>query len=313
MVNNKVVYFLIAIIFSCIVYQLNADEITLKNGKILYGNIYDQREDSVCIEIDFDGVKVPSSIKKSDIVSIEFDNESLTDEATLFAIQQQTKGLELYKGRWLPKKHVDLLRQRQQKIKSVRKLAVFSIQFFIFFIIGFAIVIGLDFLNYQLRKYKLHRVINKENADNRLHRRIYLKFPIKFTTQEGISYDACTSNISLGGLLFHTEVNLNLADQLSIQVISSDSVLNVTGLVVRKIKGISGTVHNIGVSFIGLDKSKRQQIAQLIANKDIEKMLEKEEKDSDQPDSDQKSSNEPSKVLKKRRKGSKKKKSKNAV
>ncbi len=273
--------FMPVIVFAyLLVLSVYADEITLKNGETLTGRLLDQQEDIISFEVHFDSVVFPAIIKKEDVTHVEMDNEDMMDEAALFVLQQKTKGLELFHGRWLPKKHVELIKARQRNINTAQKVALFSIQFFIFLVIAFALVMGVDLLHYQWRKFKLNRIVHQEKADHRLHRRMAMCYPVKVESEKFPLFEAKTTNISLGGLLFATEKDLQLGDQIAVEVILSDSSIEVDGLIVRKEKDIKSDMHNLGVSFLGLNQAKRQQIARLIANSE-NRVDEPEEKVSD--------------------------------
>ncbi|MDX9703125.1 MAG: PilZ domain-containing protein [Candidatus Auribacterota bacterium] len=250
----------------CLWLDVYADVITLKNGETLTGKLLDQQSDIISFEVHMNSVIFPAIIKKDDVTKIELDNEDMVDEAALFVLKQKTKGLELHNGRWLPKKHVALLKARQKNMYTAQRVAVFSIQFFIFLVIGFALVMGVDLLHYQWRKYKLNRIIHREKADHRLHRRIPIQHAIKVRSEKFPELDAQTSNISLGGLLFSTDKDFQLADHISVEIKLADRSIEVDGLIVRKEKDIKTELNNLGVSFIGLSQAKRQEIAYIIAH-----------------------------------------------
>ena len=258
--------FLIVVV-SAYLFALNvyADEITLKNGEKLTGRLLDQQDDIISFEVHLDSVMFPAIIKKDDVTHVDIDNEDMMDEGALFVLQQKTKGLELFHGRWLPKKHVELIKARQRNINTAQKVALFSIQFFVFLVVAFAIVMGVDLLHYQWRKFKLNRIVRQEKADHRLHRRMVMSYPVKVKSEKFPLFEATTSNISLGGLLFSTDKDLQLGDQIEVEVILPDRSIEVDGLIVRKEKDVKSDLHNLGVSFVGLDQSKRQEIARLIA------------------------------------------------
>jgi len=260
---------IIFISFIAVIFYLEplcADEITLKNGQNLTGKVLSQKDNIISFEIYFDSIVVSASINKDDILNIELDNSELIDESTLFEITQQSRGLILYKGRWLPKKHVATLMQRQDKIDKIKRFTLLSIQFFIFLMVCFGAIIGLDLLNFGVRKYKLWRVAKTETADNRLHRRIPVKLDFCFKIENGVEHKAVTTNISLGGLLFSTELELKPSDRISVKLSSEDNeILELEGLVVRSEKDYKTDQHNIGVSFLSVDHEIRQEIAKIIA------------------------------------------------
>lgn len=273
------------IVIVCSIFEcVYGDEILLKNGKKLSGRLLDQQDDVISFEVHLDSVTFSAILQKDDVLEIEFDNTDHVDESALFALQQKTKGLELYNGRWLPKKHVENIKSSQKNMYTAQKVALFSIQFFIFLIIGFAVVLGVDVLHYQWRKFKLNRIVKREKADHRLHRRIPLKYPIKVAPKGKEQFDAQTNNISLGGLLFSTDMELNLADHIDIELMYSDGSIYIAGLIVRKEKDVQSEMYNLGVSFIGLDQEKRQKIAYLIAHPEkSRKAVEQESQPEQKP------------------------------
>jgi len=243
-----------------------ADEIILKNGQNLTGKVLSQKDNVISFEIYFDSIVVPATINKNDIVNIELDNSEMIDESTLFEISQRAKGLVLYKGRWLPEKHVATLMRRQDKIDKIKRFTLFSIQFFIFLMVCFGLIIGMDLLNFGFRKYKLWRVAKTESADNRLHRRISVKLDFKFQLEKGEEYSAVTTNVSLGGLLFSTDLDLHPSERIKVKLLFEENdILEIEGLVVRSEKDFKTEKNNVGVSFLSLNHEMRQKIAKLIA------------------------------------------------
>jgi len=246
----------------------SADEIILQNGQKLMGVLTAQHKDTISFDIHYDNVTIPSVIKKTDIREISMSESGVIDESVLFEIAQKAKGRTLYKGRWLPKKHVDMLMAREKKIDMAKNIALFSIKFFIFFMICFSIVMGVDFFNYELRKFRLKRIASKETADHRLHKRILLKFPFVYILSDEKTKKAKTLNMSLGGLCFLSDEEFQMSDKLKVELEVGDGKkkLSVEGLVVRKEKDPKSQKNNIGLSFVGLSHKTRQSIAQIISD-----------------------------------------------
>ena len=256
------------ILFFCVSGVLCADEIILTNGQKLVGVLSSQDDDTISFEIHYDSVTIPSVIKKTDIREISISESDSMDESALFKITQNAKGRVLYKGRWLPKEHVKLLVSREKKMDTAKRLALFSIKFFIFFMICFSIIMGIDFFNYEFRKFRLKRIVNKETADHRLHKRIFLEFPFKYILPDGKTMKATTLNMSLGGLCFLSDTEFQMSDKLKVELDMGDKKekLSIEGLVVRKEKDFKSQKYNIGLSFIGLSHKTRQMIAQIISD-----------------------------------------------
>lgn len=244
-----------------------ADEIILKNGQRLVGVLTAQNDDAISFDIYYDSVVVSSVIKKADIRELNMSESNVMDESLLFEITQKAKGKMLYKGRWLPSKHVSMLMAREKKMDVAKKLVLFSIKFFIFFLICFSLIMGVDFFNYELRKFRLKRIVNRESADYRLHKRIFQEFPFRYILSNGKTKKARTLNMSLGGLCFLSDVDFQMSDKLKIELeVSTDKKkLSLEGLVVRKEKDPKSQKYNIGLSFVGLSHKKRQLIAQIIS------------------------------------------------
>lgn len=245
-----------------------ADEIILQNGQKLVGVLTAQHDDTISFEIYYDSVTISSVIKKADILELVISESDAIDESVLFEITQKAKGRMLYKGRWLPNKHVSTLMAREKKMDMVKKFVLFSIKFFIFFLICFSLIMGVDFFNYELRKFRLKRISKLESADHRLHKRIFQEFSFKYNLPNGKSKKARTLNMSLGGLCFLSNVEFQMSDKLKVELeVGNDKKnLSLEGLVVRKEKDPKSQKYNIGLSFVGLSHKTRQSIAQIISD-----------------------------------------------
>ncbi len=255
------------VIFYALTVCSFADEIILKNGQRLVGVLTAQHDDTISFEIYYESVAISSVIKKSDIQELIMSESDVIDESVLFEITQKAKGRMLYKGRWLPNKHVSMLIAREKKMDIVKKLVLFSIKFFIFFLICFSLIMGIDFFNYELRKFRLKRISNLESADHRLHKRIFQEFRFKYVLPNGKTKKAKTLNMSLGGLCFLSNVEFQISDKLKVELeVGGDKKnLFLEGLVVRKEKDPKSQKHNIGLSFVGLSHKTRQLVAQIIS------------------------------------------------
>lgn len=256
---------LVMLITGVFVAASPAAEIILKNGRSFNGKIIEQNNDAISFEMNVDSILIPAIINKKDIVSVEFDNTESQDDTNLFNLQQQAKGLVLYQGRWLPKKHVGLLVDRKAKLDKMKKITLFSIQVIIFLMICLAIVMGLDFFYFKLNKYRIKKV-SQRHKDDRLHQRIAITVPFIILLNDGTKFSAETSNISLGGLLFYTDKDIRIGTQVRLMLIlpECNTPVKIKALVVRVEKDVKTQKNSIGVSFVGLH-SGRQQIAQLIA------------------------------------------------
>lgn len=242
-----------------------SDDIELKNGVRLSGRLDSKDDDGVMFIIAYDTIRVPARIAHDDIKIIELDNYDRISEQELFSIQQQAKGLLLHEGRWLPQAHVNELQNKRQKIDRAKQITLFSLQFFLFLMFCLIMVIIVDFIHYEWKRFRVRRAAKSTGADHRLHRRIPISVPFTYCLDDGEEQHTNTSNISLGGLLFSTAAELPLTTQMTVSIGADDNHIECRSMVVRCEKDSKEKLFNIGLSFIGLSSEMRHKLARLIS------------------------------------------------